>query len=176
MEIFLDSPWPYVTIGILVEGALALALFVTRRGTLLYAMIGVLLAVVAGVLFERWVITERKRVMMTIDEGVEGLKSNSEVRMDALVSPTAQETRRQIHAGLDMVRVTDVSLHNIEIEVNDRTNPPTAKVQFDAVIYFEGRKPILGPDRWAGHLVLHLQRSPDRWLILDPVEGQPIHL
>jgi hypothetical protein len=176
MEIFLDSLWPYVTIGILLEGALALSLFVTRRGVLLYAMIGVLLAVAAGVLFERWVITERKRVMMTIDEGVEGLKSNSEARMDALVFPTAQQIREHIHAGLGMVRVTDVSLHNIEIEIKDHTSPPTAKVQFDAVIYFEGRKPILGPDRWAGHLVLHLQRSPDRWLFVDPVEGSPIHL
>jgi hypothetical protein len=176
MEIFLESPWPWITIGILLEGALALALFVTRRGVLLYAMIGVLLAAVAGVLFERWVITERKRVIMTIEEGVEGLKSNSEARMDAVVSPTAEQTRRQIQTGLGMVHVTDVSLHNLTIEVNDRTSPPTAEVQFDAVIYFEGRKPILGPDRWAGHLLLHLQRSPDRWLILDPVEGSPIHL
>lgn len=176
METFLDSPWPWITIGILLEGALALALFVTRRGVLLYAMIGVLLAVVAGVLFERLVITERKRVMMTIDEGVEGLKSNSKARMDAVVSPTAEQTRRQIQTGLGMVRVTDVSLHNIEIEVNDRTSPPTATVRFDAVIYFEGRKPILGPDRWAGNVKLHLQRSPNRWLILDPVEGAPVHL
>jgi uncharacterized membrane protein YeaQ/YmgE (transglycosylase-associated protein family) len=175
MEIFLDSPWPWITVGILLEGALALALFVTRRGVLLYAMIGVLLAVAAGVLFERLVITERKRVMMTIDEGVEGLKSNSEAGMDAVVSPTAQETRRQIQEGLRLVRVTDVSLHNIEIEINDRTSPPTAKVRFDAVIYFQGRSPTLGPDRWAGRILLHLQRSPDRWLILDPVEGSPIH-
>jgi uncharacterized membrane protein YeaQ/YmgE (transglycosylase-associated protein family) len=113
MEIFLESPWPWITIGILLEGALALALFVTRRGVLLYAMIGVLLAVVAGVLFERWVITERKRVIMTIEEGVEGLKSNSEARMDAVVSPTAEQTRRQIQTGLGMVHVTDVSLHNL---------------------------------------------------------------
>ena len=176
MEIFLDSPWPWIIIGILLEGAFALAMFVTRRGALLYAMIGVLLAVVAGVLLERCVITERKRVMMTIDEGVEGLKSNSAARMDALVSPTAAQIRDHIRVGLDMVRVTDVSLHNIEIEVNNRTSPPTAEVQFDAVIYFEGRKPILGPDRWAGHLRLHLQRSPDRWLLVDPVEGSPIHL
>jgi uncharacterized membrane protein YeaQ/YmgE (transglycosylase-associated protein family) len=176
MEIFLDSPWPYIAIGVIVEGALALALFVTRRGVLLYAMIGLLLAVVAGVLLERWVITERKRVMMTIDEGVEALKSNSEARMYAVVSPTADETRRQIQRGLELVRVTDVSLHNLTIEINDRANPPTATVQLDAVIYFEGRTSTFGHDRWAGHLLLHLQRSPDRWLILDPVEGSPIHL
>ncbi len=176
MEIFLDSPWPWITIGILLEGALALALFVTRRGVLLYVMIGVLLAVVAGVLFERLVITERKRVIMTIDEGVEGLKSNSEARMDAVVSPTAQQIRDHIHVGLGMVRVTDVRLHNLEVEVNDRTSPPTAKVQFDAVIDFEARKPILGPDHWAGNIVLRLQRSPDRWLIVDPITGSPIHL
>jgi hypothetical protein len=176
MEIFLDSPWPYIVVGIIIEGALALALFVTRRGVLLYAMLAVLLAVVAGVLFERLVITERKRVMMTIDEGIEGLKSNSDARMDALVSPTAEQTRRQIQKGLELVRVTDVSLHNVEIEIDDRSSPPIAKVQFDAVIYFEGRTSTLGHDRWAGHILLHLQRSPDRWLILDPVEGSPVHL
>jgi uncharacterized membrane protein YeaQ/YmgE (transglycosylase-associated protein family) len=176
MEIFLDSPWPYIVVGVIVEGALALALYVTRRGVLLYVILGVLLAVIAGVLFQRWVITERKRVMMTIDEGVEALRSNSEARMDELVSPTAEETRRQIHKGLDLVRVTDVSLHNLAITINDRANPPSAEVQFDAVIYFESRSPTPGPDRWAGHLLLHLQRTADRWLILDPVEGSPVHL
>ncbi len=44
------------------------------------------------------------------------------------------------------------------------------------MIYFEGRTSTLGHDRWAGHILLHLQRSPDRWLILDPVEGSPVHL
>ena len=176
MDIFLESPWPWIAVGGIIEGTLALALFVTRRGTLLYAMIGVALLTAGGVLVERWVITEPKRVMMTIDEGVEALKSNSEARMYAVVSPTAEQTRRQIQTGLNMVRVTDVSLHNLDIRVNDRARPLTAEVQLDAVIYFEGRKPILGSDRWAGHLHLHLQRTPERWLILDPVEGAPIHL
>jgi hypothetical protein len=176
MDIFLESPWPWIAVGGIIEGALALTLFVTRRGMLLYAMIGVALLTAGGVLVERWVITESKRVMMTIDEGVEALKSNSEARMYAVVSPTAEQTRRQIQTGLSMVRVTDVSLHNLDITVNDRARPMTAEVQLDAVIYFEGRKPILGPDRWAGHLHLHLQRTPERWLILDPVEGAPVHL
>jgi enolase len=59
--IFLESPWPILFIGIFAEAILALILFRTGRGAVLWAIAGVALLVIAGVLVERFAMTDKKR-------------------------------------------------------------------------------------------------------------------
>ena len=174
MMVFLESPWPIITVGIVLEAILGVLLFTTRRGVLLVAVVGVLALVGLGVLVERLVVTERERVEMTLDEGIAALKSNNLKRVYAVLAPSAEGVRRQVQMGYALVTITDVSLHNIEIELNDLTSPPTAEAKFDVVVYFRGKSSMITHDRWPGKFTLHFEKQGERWLVVDPVEGSPL--
>ena len=62
MIIFLESLWPILSIGIAVEAVLAIALLVTRRGMLLWWMLGAAGFVLAGLLIEWLVVTDREAI------------------------------------------------------------------------------------------------------------------
>jgi hypothetical protein len=171
---FLESPWPIITVGIVLEAILAVMLFTTRRGVLLWAVVGVLVLTGGGVLVERLVVTEREQVEMALDDGIAALKSNQLDRVLTVLAPTATDTRRQVEWGYGLVEITGVSLHNIQIEVNDLTSPPTAEVGCDVVIYFRGKSNTITHDRWPGHFTMHYEKHGDRWLVVDPVKGTPL--
>ncbi len=48
MIVFLESPMPWIFLGIVLEGILGVVFFTNRRGAVLLAMVGVLLVVVRG--------------------------------------------------------------------------------------------------------------------------------
>ena len=74
--IFLESPWPWIVLGIVAEALLAAVLATTREGKLLWAMAGALVFMVAGVVVKRLVVTERERVEAAMEGIVAALNAN----------------------------------------------------------------------------------------------------
>ena len=83
--LFLESPYPILIAGLLAETVLAAALFRTGRGVLLWAMGGVALVVLLGVLVEHYTVTDTKRIRQTLEEAAAGLKANSDQRVKACI-------------------------------------------------------------------------------------------
>jgi hypothetical protein len=94
MAIFVESPWPILFIGIAIEAVLAFLLLRTGLGKYLIAMIGVALLVVAGLIVERLVVTDREAVEQTLDTAVAAARRNDLEGALNCISPSAQEPRR----------------------------------------------------------------------------------
>jgi hypothetical protein len=162
--IFLESPVPILVCGIVVEAALAVALLRTGRGVLLWWMGGVAIVVLLGVLVERLVVTDRKRVAQTIDGAAAAVEANDLPRLLEYVDPSATQVRAEAARTHGTVRVEQVNVRNLEVTFNRLTNPPTAKATFDA--YVSG-KSLSGEGSVPVRVTLGLCWQKDRWLVTE---------
>ena len=169
--IFLESPWPILFLGIVAEAILLLVLFRTGRGVLLWAIGGVALVVLLGVVIERHVVTDKKLVAQTLDEVCAGLEAGDLNRVLAQISkdPRAAPTReavRDVLAGFEVIRL---SIRGLDFDnVNRTTSPPTASVTFMVIATGRSRHvDMMGEGTRPGQLRVRLQRESGRWLILE---------
>jgi hypothetical protein len=167
MMILVESPWPWLFFGIVVEAALAVALLRTQRGYLLWAMLGVGLVAALGLLVERLVVTEREEVEMTLDAGVAAARANDLNRLLSCISPKAAKTRDYARWVMGRVQIEDVHIHGLEITVNRLTSPPSAKARFSAVGKGRDRLNEFPYQAFAQQVTVELRREGGRWLAAD---------
>jgi hypothetical protein len=170
MTILLENPLPILFFGILVETILAACLVHTRRGILIVPMIGVLLVVAGGVLLERLVVTERERIEATLDGAVDALNHNDLARVLEYLSSQANYTRERATYALGRIEFTSVSIHSVEITINQLTDPPTAEARFNGVAYFHDRQGQSPYEHYAARFIVQLELENDRWMITDHIE------
>lgn len=164
MAIFLESPWPLLLIGTVLEAVLALFLLRTGQGKYLAAILGVGAVLLGGLAVERFVVTDRERVEHTLDAAVAAVKANDIQRLLDCLSPSAQNTREEARWLLGRVEVTDAWIRELEITVNRLTSPPTAKARFLAVGTGRDRRNEFPYRTFAQKVEVKLRREGDRWL------------
>jgi len=165
MTIFLESPWPAIGIGIFAEALLALILWRTGRGVILWAMGGVLLLVLGGVLLERLVVTERKRIEATLDGAAAAVEANDLNLVNMYIADDAADPRALARWALSQVKFTRAKISRLDITINRRTTPPTAKAAIRGYVSFKDRK---GEYPYENHPLkgtVELRQGPDRWLV-----------
>ena len=117
---------PWIFLGIVVEAILGVVYLTTRRGAVLAAMAGALLLVVAGLVTERLVITERKRVRMDLDAAVAAIQANDLPRAESYIAASSRSSAGDWKAYASQVEFEEIRIRNVEIEINHLTSPPTA--------------------------------------------------
>jgi hypothetical protein len=165
--ILLESPWPWLLLGIAAEAVLAVALVRTQRGHLLWAMLGVAIFVLLGLVVERLVVTEREKVEMTLDAGVAAARANDLNRLLACISPKATKARTYAGWVLGRAQVEEAYIRNLEIKINRLTSPPTAIAEFDAFGRGRDRKNEFPYQGFARRVKVELRREGGRWLVSD---------
>jgi hypothetical protein len=165
--ILLESPWPWILLGIAAEAALAVALVRTQRGHLIWAMLGVAVVMLLGLAVERLVVTEREAVEMTLDAGVAAARANDVNRLLACISPRATRTREYARLIMGRAQVEDARILHLEITINHATSPPTARARFQAFGQGRDRMNELPYRTFAKWVVVELRREGDRWLVGD---------
>lgn len=165
MAVFLESPWPILLIGIAVEAVLAMVLLRTGQGRMLWAMIGVAVFVVLGLVVERFVVTDREAIGNTLDAAAAAVETNQLDRLLDCVSPKAEKTRKDARFVLGLFEFNKARICDLEITVNRLTSPVTAKAKFRAVGQGRDRRgeiPYQGFARW---VTVTMRQEGDRWLI-----------
>jgi hypothetical protein len=165
MTFFLESPWPVIGVGILVEVVLGLILWQTGRGVLLWAMGGVLLLVLGGLLLERLVVTEKERIEATLDGAAAAVEANDLDRVNTYLAADAAEPRTLARWALDRVTFTKVKITRIEITINRLTSPPAAKAEVSGYVSLRDRK---GEYPYENHPLsgtVELRQDGNRWLV-----------
>ena len=89
--LFLESPWPILIAGLVLETLLALAVFRTGRG-LLWAMMGVGLVVLLGLAVEHFSVTDTKRIRQTLEAAAAGLVADDARQVDLASSMVRMAT------------------------------------------------------------------------------------
>ncbi len=175
MNTLLENPVPILLVGVLVEAVLGVILWCTGRGAVFLAMIGVLLVVLAGVGLEWLIVTDRERIETALAGAAAALEGNPTGddragMLDEYIAESARETRELVVWALNRVEFTEVRITNLEISVDRRTSPPTAKVELNGYTAFKDRKGEFPYERRLVELTMTLHRAErKRWLITDDI-------
>jgi hypothetical protein len=174
MTIFLESPWPILLIGIAAEAALGLALLRTGQGKWLWAMSGVAVVVVAGLLVEHFVVTDRKLIAQTLDTAAAAVQANNLPRLLDCIAPEAQKTLADSKRLLGRYVFKTGRIYSLDIKINRWTSPPTAKVHFLAFGEASDRRGEIPMSAYSRGVDVELRWENGRWLVTDySVEGLP---
>jgi hypothetical protein len=167
MTALVESPWPVLFIGIVVEAALGLALLKTGRGKLLWAMIGVGVLTLLGLVVERLVVTDREAVADTLDAAAAAVEANDLERLLSYISPTAQRPQADSRFVLGRFEVSKARVRNLEVSINRLTSPPTAKAKFTAFGQGRDRQGVFPYQAYSQQVIVELRLEGDRWLVTD---------
>jgi hypothetical protein len=171
MTTLLEGHAPIIFVGIALEAVLAIAFVNTRRRVLLWAMLGVVLLVAAGVVLERLVVTDRERVEAAMDGAVEALEADDLGRfLNDYVAPEAAQTRSRASYALGIVEITSFRITRLKVTVDRRASPATAQARFHGTVHYKDRGETVTFGTYRAEFVVTLRRERDRWLITDHVE------
>ena len=172
--LFLESPWPILIVGLVLESVLAIALFRTGRGVVLGLMAGVALLVLLGVLVERWTVTDTKRIRQTLETAAAGLRANSPQQVNACIVPGADgdAARAKVDNALSLAEFLELDVRNLEVKFNYQASPPTAETTFTAWVRGNDRSHMYpGEISKAVAMNVKLRKVSGRWLVF----GDPKH-
>ncbi len=163
--ILLESPWPILVVGILVEAVLGILLLRSGQGRILWAMIAVGVVVLAGLGIERLVVTERELVAETLDTAAAAVQANDLKALLACVSSTAPKTRSDAQMVLGLAKFNKAKISDLEVTINRLTSPMTAKAKFLAVGAACDRATGDFNGSFAHRLTVDLRKENGRWMI-----------
>jgi hypothetical protein len=172
MTVFLESPMPVLVIGVIAEVILLGFLVGTRRGVLLVPMAAVLVLMLVGVVVERLVVTERERVANTLYDAAAAIEANDTDRVKTFVAKTSSDVLRRAVYYMNLVEFESIRLHNLRIQINKLTSPPSAEARFDGTARYSDRTGNIPYSYYSSSFRVKLVLEPDGWKVQD-VEGDP---
>jgi hypothetical protein len=167
MAIFLESPWPILAIGIVIEAVLAMMLLRTGQGRILWAILGVAPVVALGVLIEWAVVTDGEAIADTLYACAAAVEANDIEGLLEHISPSAEKTRADARLVLSQFEMRMARIRGLEIAVDRAAKPPTAKAEFVAFGKGRSRTETLPYDHDTRRVIVNLRREGDRWLVVD---------
>jgi hypothetical protein len=172
--LFLESPWPILIVGLVLEMVLAIALFRTGRGVALAAMGGVALLVMLGVLIERLTLTDTKLIRQTLDAVAAGLQANDARQATACIVSDADGNRARelVDWAMSRAQFMELTIRNLEVNFNYQTSPPTAATTFTVWVRGTDRSGTF-PGEISRPVAMNvaLRKEAGHWLIC----GEPKH-
>jgi hypothetical protein len=130
MSWFVEDSTPVLVWGAILEAVLIFALVKSGRVWLLYVMAGLALVVGGIVWHEKHTITDTKQIRATLFQAAAAMERNNLPAVLEFISPTAPDLRRQASQISSTVKLDEVHLTDLKIQVNRFNNPPTATVDF----------------------------------------------
>ncbi len=164
MAFLVESPWPVLFAGVVVEAGLAVGLLVTGRGKLIWFMLLVAVLTLAGLVVERLVVTDREAITDTLFTAAVAVEDNDLERLLDCISPSAEEPRRMSRWILDRFDVEKAVIRNLTIDINRLTSPPTANARFQAIGKGKDRGGVFPYNSYAQRVVVKMRLENGRWL------------
>jgi hypothetical protein len=132
MNWLFEQPVMVVLFGVALLIALGGAWSATGRKELLYAMGVTLLLIVAGLIVEKVVITDREAIKATLQRIARDLQSNDQRAVLGYVHSSSPELKQKAEAELPKYRFTECRITGIHlIDVNSKAEPRSAIVEFN---------------------------------------------
>lgn len=181
MDAILESPLPAIVFGVFFVSMLAAVFVSTRRKSVVVAMLVVLLISAGGVALERWWVTDREQIEVTLNEISRALEANDLELVYSFIDPDAKRTRRLAAVNMGLVTIKSAKVRQLEVRVNRLTIPPVAEARFLGSFSCKG-KAVMGNMMPVadGRYLLDFQADfnliDGRWLVGDNVEFEPRRL
>lgn len=159
-----------VAIGVVLILGLGAAWSASGRKELLYAIAGVLILMIAGLITERLVVTDKEAIRLTLAQMAHDVQSNNRRALVQHIYSGAPELKRQVEAELRDYHFTECRITRVnKIDVDDSAEPRSAIVEFNVIGSGSSEKEPIGEvehfPRW---VQLQMIREKDgRWTVAD---------
>jgi hypothetical protein len=173
MTWLLESFWPAITLGVVLELVLAIVLVRTGRGLAIVGMVAVLVVTVGLVALERYVVTEQEEIENSLSAAEVALERNDVAAVLALFTP-ASPRRSEVAKVLSRFKVRDAHIgRDLEIRVSALTSPPSAHAFFTGRVEGSDTRAEVPYEQVIRKFAVTLHRSDGRWLIHDYEMSDP---
>jgi hypothetical protein len=173
MTWLLESPWPVITLGVVLQIALAIVLVRTSRASVLLAMALVLVLCAGLVLLERVVVTKREAVEDALDGAAAALEANDPAGVLQAFAPDSPR-RGEVERVLGRFNIRDAHVGgDLEVVTNELTIPPSATAYFTGRVEASDGRGEVPYEHLIQKFKVTLHREGDRWLIFDYAMADP---
>ena len=165
MNWLIEDPTPILIAGVLVFAGLAIALVMTGRGKLIWAMVATAAITVALLIVELVVVTDKERVETTLASASTALEHNDVAAVAALIAPEAADMRSRVESEMGRFQIEEASFRRLEVDFNYYTNPPSAQASILATIKVKDRRGEFPYENLVHPFTIMLRKDGDRWLM-----------
>jgi len=178
-----------VVIGVALILGLGAAWSGSGRKELLFAIGGVLLLLIAGLVVERLVVTDREAIRATLAQMAHDVQNNNRRAIIEHIYSGAPQLKQQVESELRNYHFTECRITKINrIDVDDHIEPRSAIVEFNVIGSGSSAKDPIGEvehfPRWVRLQMIrekdgrwtvaeYEHDSPERMLFDDSKEGRP---
>lgn len=173
MNWLLESPWPALSLGVVLELILAIVLVRTGRSIVLVAMVVVLLVTSGFVLLERWVVTQQEEIENALQRAEATLERNDAPAVLALFTQNSPR-RNEVANVLARFHVRDAHIgRDLEIAPDVSTDPPSVRASFTGRVEGSDSRGEVPYEQVIRKFTVTLHRVGDQWLIHDYTMTDP---
>ena len=150
-----------------------------NRKALLGCFIGAVVVLGVGLYCVYCVETDYKSISKMLPRLAEAIEKDDLAQVKTFIHPSATDTLIKAEMNMALVRITSAKFHNLKVESNQLTNPPTAQVKFTAVVRYKFKSAALLPglENEAGlqrvHFDVELEKTNKSWVVTEKCEFTP---
>jgi hypothetical protein len=169
-----EQPLTIVALGVVLILALGGAWSASGRKELLIACGAVFVLLVAGLIVEKIIVTDREAVRATVLQIARDVQQNDRRAVLAHIHSGSPQLRKQAEAELPKYQFTELRITKIHlIDVDRQAEPRSAIVEFN-VIGSGSERGGVEMDHIAQWIKLHMLREKDgRWTVADFEHDSP---
>jgi hypothetical protein len=177
MDWLFEKPLFILIMGVLTAVVLGGLWTQTGRKSALYAFLAALGATAGLLLVERWVQTDRERIIATLHEIARVVERNDVQAALRYTHSRAEWIRRQAAAELPRYDFREVRIKpNIVVEISPKADPPTATAKFNAVVVASDKQGLFSDSRVPRFVTVKFEKEGRDWRVVgyehqEPFEG-----
>lgn len=177
MSGLLENPLPVLALGAFTAIVLGAIWLQTGTKQFLYGLIAVLVVMVAAVILERVIETEREKVSATLHQIAREVERNDAQAATRHVHSSAPRLRQRATAEMQRWTFEQVSIKpNLKIDVYSHEDPPRAVAQFNVMVIVSDRVGLAESIRAPRFFTVTLLKEDGEWRVsayahYDPQAG-----
>ena len=165
-----DNPIPLFTLGLIAQLILAVILWQTGRGWVLFVMIALGIANVAALIAEIVIVSPTEELADTLDEIAVALTTNKPENVLAFIAPEATILRADATLQLKRVQINEAAVAgDLIVTLDPPADPakPTATTSFNGRIKAKFLKDSSPYDQIVQRFKVYFRKENGKWLVTD---------
>ena len=180
MPVFLENLWVWLGLSLLLVAFGGASYMGTQnRKTLLGCFIGAAVVLGIGLYCVYCVETDYKSISKMLTQLAEAIEKDDLAQVKTFIHPSATSTIVSAELNMARVRITSAKFHNLKVESNLMTTPPTAQVKFTAVVRYKFKSSAMLPglENEAGltrvQFDVEMEKTNQSWVVTEKCEFTP---
>lgn len=147
----------------------------TGRSSMILAMVGTLILCGTALVIERFVVTDREAVVVTLEQIAQDLKKNEPLIVATHVASTAPGLRQQVERRMHQIEIKDADIKGRpEVTIFSQGSTKMAEADLKGLVVGSGRKGFLQDIHYFRRFIVRFRNEKGRWKIYEYEEQKPL--